>query len=453
MSQRLNLLCLSVLSLLLMGSLAAAEPAWGTWLENVAEAKRIAYIYNRPLVAVISSISCEHCNNFEKLIKNSTSTVVTDFARQNRLVLCYKRDLISRNVRDELMKQIPGYTTVTPYLLILKVKDGANLTDDDRNALDADQVEIIRSIPFDRLAGINYPFNGGTINGVKISSQYNWTCEEFVELIKTFFPNQFWGKDMVTEVNPDPTDPTDPDDPDQPVVQDNWGVWIENVAEAKRQAYENNRPLVTVISSISCEHCNNFEKRIQKSTSTVVTDFARQNRLVLCYKRDLISRNVRDELMKQVPGYTTITPYLLILKVKDGANLTDDNRSALNADQVEILHSIPFDRLAGINYPPEGAVINGVSIGSQTDWTCEEFVELIKTFFPNTQGLPLTVSPEGYEDAIDLGVVYDNETFPPAGNDSQWTRASGVLEMPATGTMVLRPSTPVVARPNWVVPA
>ena len=171
MIQRLNLLYLSVLSLLLMGSLAAEEPAWGTWLENVAEAKRIAYENNRPLVAVISATSCTHCDNFEKRIQKSTSTVVTEFARQNRLVLCYKRGNISSDVKKELMKQVPGYTSVTPYLLILKVKDGANLTDDDRNALNADQVEIVRSFTFDRLAGINYPFNGGTINGVKISDQ------------------------------------------------------------------------------------------------------------------------------------------------------------------------------------------------------------------------------------------------------------------------------------------
>ena len=430
MSQRLNLLCLSVLSLLLMGSLAAAEPAWGTWLENAAEAKSIAYAYNRPIIAVIGSTACDHCNSFDSKIIGSSA--VEKFATENRLVLFHKRGSINTVVKKQLMDQVPGTNGDMPFVLILKVREGADLTTDDKQALNADQVEIIQCTQTGNLAGINYPSRGGTINGVTISKEALWNGTQFNSLIASFFPNQFWGKDMVSETEPgEEPDPTDPDDPDQPVVQDNWGVWLENVAEAKRQAYENNRPLVAVISATSCPHCDYFEERIQKSTSKVVTDFARQNRLVLCYKRGNISIDVKNELMKQVPGYSEVTPFLLILKVKDGANLTDDNRSALNADQVEILHSIPFDRLAGINYPPEGAVINGVSIGGQTAWTCEEFVELIKTFFPNTQGLPLTVSPEGYEDAIDLGVAYDNETFPTA--DSQWTRASGVIEMPATG--------------------
>lgn len=432
MFQRLNLLYLSVLSLLLMGSLAAEEPAWGTWLENAAEAKSIAHTYNRPIIAVFGSLACEHCNSFDDKIIGSKS--VEQFAAENKLVLFHKRGSINTVIKKQLMDQVPEATGDMPYVLILKVRENADLITDSKYAFNADQVEIVRSITFDRLAGINYPTVRSTINGVTISKEASWNGAEFNSLIASFFPNQFWGKDMVSETEPgEEPDPTDPDDPDQPEVKDNWGVWLENVAEAKRQAYENNRPLVAVISATSCTHCNNFEARIQKSTSTVVTDFARQNRLVLCYKRGNISSDVKEELMKQVPGYTSVTPYLLILKVKDGANLTDDNRSALNADQVEILRSIPFDRLAGINYPFVKNTINGVEISDQYNWTCEEFVELIKTFFPNTQGLPLTATPEGYEDAIDLGVVYDNETFPPAGNDSQWTRASGVIEMPADG--------------------
>ena len=441
MPQHRKQLYLSALFLLLLCCLASAEPAWGTWLHNAAEAKRIAYTYNRPIIAVISSTACTHCDYFENLIINSTSAVVTDFAKQNRLVLLYKRGNISSQVYEELMKQVPLRTQITPYFFILKVKDGADLTTDNKYSLNASQVEIIKSTQFDRMAGLTYPSAGGTINGVTISSQSSWNGTQFNSLIASFFPNQFWKKDMVSEIDsspdtdPDvPTNPDNPENPNTPELDDsNWGNWLENVAEAKRLAYENNRPLIAVISSTACTHCDYFESRIQQSTSTVLTNFARQNRLVLCYKRGNISSRVYEELMKQVPIRTPITPYVFILKVKKGADLTNDNKYALDADQVEIIHSIPYDRLAGLTYPSAGGTINDVHISSQSAWTCEEFVELIKTFFPNTQGLPLTATPEGYEDAIDLGVVYDNETFPSAGNDSQWTRASGVIEMPADG--------------------
>ena len=288
------------LYLILISSLPllhATEYAWGTWLSNAATAKRIALENNRPIIIVIGSENCSICDKFDNYI--ITSQEIRNFAIKNKLVLVEKKGYISTVVYQDWIAKITENNYKPPFILIAKVKEDANLINNDSSAFSSSEIELLVSKKLQRIAAFNYPPNNETINGVSIPSEMAWSGESFLSVISSFFPNQYWDSNLISNIeNPDPVpnpepepplDPTPDPDPgiDQPDNDNEWGVWLNNAATAKRLAFENNRPIIIAVGSENCSRCDKFDDNI--ITSTEFKNFARQNKLVLFKKSGYIS--------------------------------------------------------------------------------------------------------------------------------------------------------------------
>jgi hypothetical protein len=187
--------CLS--GILLIFFLLLAFPAqayeWGTWTENVAEAKTMALMYNRPILAIFGSPICVHCDNLEDKVLHQPAFL--DYAVAQRLVLFHCRnDGALQSVVYNTYKNTCGIAPLLPHIYLFKVKPEADLESTARTALNPDQVSLleISAGPYaGKLSGTNYA-NVDSINGIKLEHASNWSVDTFIRVLESFFPNKLY---------------------------------------------------------------------------------------------------------------------------------------------------------------------------------------------------------------------------------------------------------------------
>jgi len=179
----------------LLASSLSAQVAWEGWftgIAQVADAKRLAYSYNRPLLVIAGGADCDHCNKFENLVLHTPA--FQNYVDANKIVVFECRDSKELNgALHNLYSKKCGMTPSYPFIYIFKVNDGADLATSDSTSLHDKQVTLLdagASKP-NRYSGFNYLSNI-KINHVQIETELAWTPETFISVFQTFFPNQFW---------------------------------------------------------------------------------------------------------------------------------------------------------------------------------------------------------------------------------------------------------------------
>ncbi|NMA42918.1 MAG: hypothetical protein GX946_06005, partial [Oligosphaeraceae bacterium] len=107
---------------------------------SISEAKAVALVNNRPLLVVLGSAICPHCDNFDNRVFNTDAFLA--YAAAKRIVLYHQRD--DGSLRRQVMRDYQrkaGMETVLPVIFMFKVRAGADLTSDDSTALIPTQVD------------------------------------------------------------------------------------------------------------------------------------------------------------------------------------------------------------------------------------------------------------------------------------------------------------------------
>ena len=415
------------------------EDKWcGVWLTNLADAKRYAYKNDRPILAVIGPYTCAHC---DYLYNKSLSTqAFLDFAKEKKLVLfrCMN-DAMQAQVRSDWKKKC-GLGALTPYFMLFKVLDTANLADGSSTGLSPSQVDVAQvtwGTTENPYCGRSYT-EGGKIFGVQIeSSQSYWKPATTQKVVETFFPNNYWKKidgGSSSGGGGDSGDDGGDDDDDDEIYddEDQWcGVWLTNLADAKRYAYKNNRPILAEIGPNTCAHCDYLYDNALKTAAFLA--FAKEKKLVLfrC-QSDAMQAQVRSDWKKKC-GLGALTPYFMLFKVLDTADLTDGSSEGLSPSQVDVAQvawATSENPYCGRSYT-EGGSIFGVKLeSSQVNWNAATTRRVVEVFFPNnywqTIEPPAPSGPSGYENATDFGRI-PNAANPPDGYN--WVASSGSVEL------------------------
>ena len=203
------------------------------------------------------------------------------------------------------------------------------------------------------------------------------------------------------------------------------GKILTDVAVAKQYAYENNRPLLVEVGHANCDHCQNFSNNIFNTTD--FKQFAAENRIVLLSMQSKSDASRTYHAFKNDFIYTgNVFPFLMMFHVLDDADL---NSRVLDKTQVELC-TITWDtagRKTALKYPDVSATVLGVSISPEALWNPTECIALVEKFFPNDLWESITPiqEPEGYEDALDLGRIWDDDHIPMRNGayyDADWTQ-------------------------------
>ncbi|MDQ0288443.1 hypothetical protein [Oligosphaera ethanolica] len=426
------------LVLLMYSGMHALAAQFGEWTTSPAAAKALALQFNRPIVAVVGSPICPHCDNFDVILK---SAAFLDYARQNQLVLFHNRE--NSSLRAQMTNDFKtqcGMTSLLPFLFLFKVKESADTQSDNVMSMAPDQIELLKisSGPYTgKLAGVNYT-SDAVVNGIKLENESKWTVDTLTKVLRSFFPNQGWStlspSDDPIDDDPIDDDPIDDDpviDDPVPIIDESWvATWTEDPAEAKALAYAHNRPILAIVGSPICPHCDNLDKVI---ITDAMLQYAKARKLVLFHCRN--NSSLRSQITNdfKVPsGMTSLLPFLFLFKVKDGvsaAQLAENSMSAQHVTLLEISSGTYAGKKSGVNYTSE-TVINGIKLEKEQSWTLATFFKVIESFFPNKQYpsgdpgwnsiIPPVVGPTGYEQAVDLGRI-PNPDYP-ASSGPGWIK-------------------------------
>ena len=94
--------------------------------DNIAEAKALAYAHERPLLVVLGSLICSHCNNFDDKI--FFKPAFRQYAADKRIVLFHQRNDTALRVQVEKdYKKDAGMNSLLPLVYMFKVRDGRTL--------------------------------------------------------------------------------------------------------------------------------------------------------------------------------------------------------------------------------------------------------------------------------------------------------------------------------------
>ncbi|NMA42710.1 MAG: hypothetical protein GX946_04940, partial [Oligosphaeraceae bacterium] len=313
-----------------------------------------------------------------------------------------------------------------------------------------DLLQVGSGVHKGNLFGISYP-TAGSVNGIQLGLERNWDPGTFIRIIESFFPAHTFPDDELAWNSldagyvPPPNDPEEPeqpgepgggdepgepgggDEPENPELPPIAGDWPEqpfhSISAAKALAYANNRPLLVVLGSAICPHCDNFDNRVFNTDAFLA--YAAAKRIVLYHQRDdgSLRRQVMRDYQREA-GMETVLPVIFMFKVRAGADLTSDDSTALIPTQVDILQvgsGVHKGNLFGISYPTAGSV-NGIQLGLERDWDPGTFIRIIESFFPArtfpddelawNSIIPPPLGPSGYENAYQFGRVPDQEQQP-----------------------------------------
>lgn len=454
---------LTLLIALLLATTTAHALDFGEWTSNAKQAKTLASQTGRPIFAVMNAIFCAHCENLR------TKALETDefkaFARKNQIVLFTSDDstlsLSNAVVRD--YANICQYGSLAPHIFLFHVKSTANLNDSSSNAFsesEVDLVQVIWSTSENKYCGKQF-MSDGNIFGVNLGNEANWNPTILGNVLAKFFPNNYWSSQLqypditnIDDENPNYNPDDDPDNPDDPITPDptpwsgDWqdldkwdGIWLTDIAKAKKYAYENNRPLFAVMNSILCSHCENLRSKALETDE--FRQFASENKLIL-YQSSDASVSLSNRVVSNYSHlclYGSLSPHIFLFKVKDGANLTSTAASALDSDQVELVQvtwSTSENKYCGKQFMADSSIF-GISIGEESNWNATTLGNVIKKFFPNTGWETLTpqaTGPSGYEDAVALPRI-PNQSNPPetSGYSDKWYSYASNINL-AKGTSV-----------------
>ena len=443
---KLHLTC-SFLVLLLFSQLAihshaaTNESEWVGKLftySTIGEAKRHALENDRPLLVIVGMKVCEACDSFDDRILKTTDFL--NFAKTNKLVLCEVRestsDLILRVKKD--YKSIVTFGS-TPFVFLFKVKSNATFVNSNAAALAPEQVDLLYQTSSKFYCGGSYMSGAEWVPGISNGANSKWSSSTFKTQLYACFPNNGWktiNSSSTPDPDPDPDDP-DPDDPDpddpDPEPTGDEAKWVgklftySTIGDAKKYAYNNNRPLLVVVGMKVCEACDAFDKTIMKDGTDFRT-YAKNNKFVLCEVRESTS----DLILRVKKDYKSLvtfgsTPFVFLFKVKSGATFVNSNAAALDPAQVDLLYQSTSKFYCGGSYMSGDEWIPGIPNGTNSNWSSATFIKQIKACVPN-QGwtkwdppVPEDPIPSGWESAIDLGVI-PNESNPAYGNG--WVVAS-----------------------------
>ena len=215
-----------------------------------------------------------------------------------------------------------------------------------------------------------------------------------------------------------------------------WFIGVAQVNNVKLRAIETKRPLLAVVGSGPCAHCNSLYHQV------LLTDtfraFAEQHQIVLFSCHNSASLPI---IFKRLYGaqcnITSVFPHVYIFEILEGADTTTPNASAF--DDPAYVHLLDAgaskpNRYSGFNYTP-GERINNIQIeGEEDKWTPETFIQIFKSFFPNANGVELVPGPThtGYENAIDFGRIPNTANPPPSAEE--WIKNSGPNRLTPTAT-------------------
>lgn len=205
-----------------------------------------------------------------------------------------------------------------------------------------------------------------------------------------------------------------------------YGAWSRDVAGAKREAYQSNRPLVVMVGNLqSCTYCKSAWNQVlcdggvhhQPATCTAndtiggygvhpLAAYAAEKRLVFLEVDTTSAPELAQQVYSDYRDSYTINeyPFFLVFHVRDGANLNDGGPSALRPTQV--------DPVIGFIYRG-GKIINGIATPPQSALTFDNFRTIVESFFPNVYWQTIAPPVAGsYANAVDLGRL-PGEGYPP----------------------------------------
>lgn len=454
-----------LVSILLAVSAHVQALDFGEWTSNVKQAKTLALQTNRPIFVVANSFNCTHCDNLND--RALETDVFKAFARKNQIVLFRTDDsLIELSMAiTNTYASLCHYGSVSPHIFLFHVKSTANLNNTSSTAFSKSEVDLAKVT----WATSETPYCGKqflsstTVFGIPLGREDYWNSTIVGNLLAKFFPNDYWNSPLqypdITNMdkedeNYDPD--AQPDDPDDPVTPDptptpisgDWqdldkwdGIWVTNVANAKKYALENNRPLFAVINAYNCTHCDNLKYNALETSEFL--KFASDNKIVLFKTTDQslsLANHVVDKYASTC-HYNSVSPHLFLFKVKDGANVTSTSDTALDPSQVDLVQvtwstsEIPY---CGKNFVASTSIF-GVRIGAESSWSAPLVENVIQKFFPNTGWdtiTPEATGPGGYEDAVAMPRI-PNQSNPPgtSGYSDKWYSYVSSINL-AKGTSV-----------------
>jgi thioredoxin-related protein/thiol-disulfide isomerase/thioredoxin len=427
-----------------------SQAAWGTWhtgSNTLAAAKKMARDSNRPLLVVAGAINCAHCETLEENVLHTAE--MHNFAYNNKVVLFECRDL--QKLSDRLhvnYGKACGMSKTYPYSFLFRVNPDADVTNVNWKSLDPSEVTLL-AVASGPYAGSKSGFTyaaAKSINGIRIENEANWKASTYIEVLKSYFPNQQWATIVPPAGGDDPPpggdDPPpggdDPppggDDPppggdDPPIgpIDDSlWGgIWLQTnqLAQAKAYALANNRPLLVVAGAINCAHCDSLERMVLHTAE--FRNYAKEKKIVLFECRDL--KKLSDRLSVnygKACGMSKTYPYSFLFTVNPGADLTTSDWKSLDPSEVTLLtiaSGFYAGNKSGFNYAAVKS-INGIKLEAEANWKAATYIAVLESFFPNQQWA--TINPpaapplSGYENAINLGRIPSLE-YPPA-TASKW---------------------------------
>lgn len=433
----------AVLLTLLFSSINSFAFEYGEWFKfdtstkQISDAMTLAKRDGRPILVVARALNCSHCDTFDQRIGNTQA--FKNFAADNKIVLLWSNNVNVKNAIRGFKDK--GATTTPPFFALFKVKDTADTTINNSDAFDDSQVELLQissGTYKGNVSAYNY-FTGFKINGITIEkSESSWNPDTFINIINSYFPNQFWAN--LEGAPPEPEDPDNPDNP-QPepgTDQSEWlGIWLTDLAKAKQYALNNDRPLFVEIRALVCEICDNVARNIL-DTETFL-NFARKNKIVL-FKSSTVSlkNNLRSDYDDLCNWKNSHVPFFYMFKVKASADITDGSSRGLSPEQVDLLKvdlskatwTTTDNLYCGKFYHPNAGSIFGIPINDTTKYLPETLISIMTRFFPNQHWdsiSPEITQPQGYENATDLGTI-PNKANPPMENgvvnNSKWVTVS-----------------------------
>ena len=203
------------------------------------------------------------------------------------------------------------------------------------------------------------------------------------------------------------------------------GKILTDAVVAKQCAHENNRPLLVEVGHADCDHCLSFHDRILNTAA--FKQFATENRIVvLSMQNKMDATSVYRAFNNEFFYKGNAFPFLAMFHVLDGANL---NSKVLDKTQVELC-TMTWDAngvKTGLKYPDVSVDLLGVSLSAEENWKPGECIALVEKFFPNDiwESMTPVQEPEGYEDALDLVRIWDDDHIPMRNGayyDADWTQ-------------------------------